>query len=137
MSEIGDAIDEVRDALADAAEEFMPDTCTITKRAFSEGGSSGDTMIPTATITNLPCTYKSLGSRSQIVVGGEARLASHRLRFPATSDTMAINSADRVTIAARGTHPEMVFHEPVLIDGSMAVFVEVAATLVQEGFDQA
>jgi hypothetical protein len=134
MSEVGSAIDEVRSELAGVAGEFMPDTCSITKNPTADGGASGDTLVPTTSTTNIPCSYKSLGLGSQDVVGGDAQLASHRLTLPTTQATVLIKPEDRITVKARGGYPALVFQRPVIVNDSLSVFVKVNATLAQQGY---
>jgi hypothetical protein len=77
-----------------------------------------------------------MGHSSQVVVGGEAYLASHRITLPVTEATLAIKPEDRIKVEARGLNPELIFQQPVIIEGSTTVFVNVAATLVQQGYRQ-
>ena len=133
MSEIGDAIDEVREELADSADEFMIGTCSIIKNTFVNGGSAGDTMAPTATVTGVPYKCKSAGHRSQTVVGGKSQTISHWLTFPYNDDTLAIKPEDRIEDEDDSA---LVFQEPVVVRDSTSVFIKVAATLVHQGYQQ-
>jgi hypothetical protein len=133
MSEIGDAIIEIGEELDGASPEFMPRTCSITKNVFAEGGSAGDTKAPSAGATGIPYKFKSAGKQSQIVVGGESQSISHWLTLPMNDDTLAISPDDMIQ---DDDNTSLKFQKPVIVPSAFDVFVKVAATVVQHGYQQ-
>jgi len=136
MAELGDAFEELKSELADAAEEFMSDTCSLIKPTFTDGGASGDTLTQATVASNVPCFYKPAGRNSPLVVGGQAYIASHQFTLPATTEVLAITPEYKLTVQARGSNPQMIFEQPVIVQNSFTALVKVAATLVQQGFRQ-
>lgn len=136
VSELGDAFEELKEELGGAAEEFMSDLCDLTKPTLTDGGGSGDTLTQSTAASNVPCFYKPSGRNSPLVVGGHAYIASHQFTLPATTEVLAITPEYRITVQARGSNPQMIFEQPVIVQNSFMALVKVAATLVQQGFRQ-
>lgn len=136
MSEIGDAINEIRDELGDASEEFMADTCDLWGPTFVDGGAAGDSETIGPIASNIPVGYKEGGPGGQIVVGGKAYTGSHRLKLPRTTATVAITPKHWIKVQPRGDTGELVFEQPVIIQKGVDALLTVAANLVQQGFQQ-
>lgn len=115
---------------------FGEDLCDLLGPTFVDGGATGDS-VTTATIAlNVPCMYESSGVGSQIVVGGEAYTASHRITMPNTAVTEAITPKYKIKVLARGNTAELIFEDPVIVQKSYKALLTVAANLVQQGFQQ-
>lgn len=113
------------------------DLCDLIAPVFADGGQSGDTITPTAGATGIKCIYHSRSSNSQLVVGGEAYLASHDLELERTSATVAITPKHKLKVRARGDKSILIFQKSIIVeDESFSPLVNVAATLVQQGFQQ-
>lgn len=136
MSEIGDAINEIREELADASEEFMADVCNLWGPTFVDGGSAGDSETTGPIASNIPCGYKEGGPGGQIVVGGQAYAGSHQLKLPRTTATIVITPKHQIKVQARGDTSELVFEQPVIIQKGVDPLLTVVANLVQQGFQQ-
>jgi hypothetical protein len=134
VSEVGDAINEVRTELA--TEYPFTDVCTLWGPTFIDGGSASDSETIAQVAANIPISYKGSGANSQVVIGGEAYAASHRLKMPRTSATMAITPKHLIKVQARGDTGELVFENPVVAQRDTDVLLTLAATLVQQGFSQ-
>jgi hypothetical protein len=133
MNELGEELLEIAEDLDDASPEFMPRTCSIIKGQFVEGGSAGDTMGPSPGPSGISYKFKSSGRQSQIVVGGESHSISHWLTLPMNEDTLAISPDDMIE---DDDIPTLKFQKPVIVPSAFDVFVKVAATVVQHGYQQ-
>lgn len=134
MSDVGDAIDDVRVEIADAAAEFLTDTCDLWGPTFVDGGSASDSQTIGSIASGIPVSYKGSAANSQIVIGGEAYAASHQLKMPRTVTTVAITPKHFIKVQPRGDTGELVFEKPVIVQKDTDVFLTIAATLVQQGF---
>lgn len=136
MSEVGDAINEIREELAIASEEFMADVCNLWGPTFVDGGATGDSVTTGLIASNIPVGYKEGGLGGQIVVGGKAYTGSHQLKLPRTTTTVAITPKHWIKVQARGDTSELVFEQPVIIQKGLDPLLTVVASLVQQGFQQ-
>lgn len=136
MSELGDAIVEVRNELAAEAEGFMPDLCDLIKETFVEGGATGDSKQPSAIATDIPCSFRSLGQNNQLVVGGVTYTATHEIEMPFTDETALITPEYRISLTPGNGDAVKIFQQPVIRDESMSALVVIAATEVRQGFQQ-
>lgn len=134
MSEVGTAIDEARAEIATAASEFMADVCNLWGPTFVDGGSASDSETIALIASNIPVEYKGSAGNSQVVIGGNAYVASHQLKMPYTATTATITPKHFIKVQARGDTPELVFEKPVIAHKGLDVLLNVAATLVQQGF---
>jgi hypothetical protein len=136
MSKVGDAVNKARTKVAAKSARIFPDTCDLWGPTFIDGGAVGDseTIAPIPLATNIPIGYKGSSANSQVVVGGEAYSASHRLKMPRTSTTLTITPKHLIKVQARGDTSELVFEKPVIVQKDTDVFLTLAATLVQQGF---
>lgn len=136
MSEVGDAINEARTELAIATSEFMEDLCDLIKPTFQDGGTAGDTLTTGVIASNVPVNYRGARPGSQVVVGGEAYIASHELDMPRTVQTLVITPEYKIKVLARGDTAVITFQKPVIVHRGSDVLLTVAAELVQQGFQQ-
>ncbi len=114
----------------------LMDRLSIWRKTLSDGGATGDTLTIASIASSIPVLVEPAGRGSQIVVGGQAYLASHRLLMIRDSSTLSIKPEDTLKVAARDGRPEQVFEQPAIIDESTDVLVTVAATFVRQGFRQ-
>ena len=112
----------------------LMDRLSIWRKTLSDGGATGDTLTTASIASGIPVLVEPAGRYSQVVVGGQAYLASHRLLMIRDSNTLTIKPEDILKVAARDGKPEEVFEQPVLIEESTDVLVTVAATFVRQGF---
>lgn len=129
-------IDKVRTKLAAKASKFMPDLCDLIKPTFQDGGATGDTLTTAVIASNVPIEYRGARPGTQVVVGGEAYVASHELDMPRTAQTLAITPEYKIKVLARGDTAAMTFQKPVIAHRGSDVLLTVAAQLVQQGFQQ-
>src|SRR5690349_16167720 len=130
MSRVGDAIDRARTRVASKSSKILTDTCSLWGPTFVDGGSAGDSETIASIASNIPIGYKGSRANSQIVIGGEAYVASHQLTLPRTMTTMLITPKHFLKVQARGDTPELVFEKPVIVHRDQDVFLTLAATLV-------
>jgi hypothetical protein len=113
------------------------DLCDVKGYPLQDGGTVGDTLGgPVALASNVPCFYESTGQNSNVVIGGTAYLASHRLQMERTSATGAIKPSDTITVYARNGNAVLIFEEPRLIKESFSPLVTIMATLTDQGHNQ-
>lgn len=130
MNDLATAIADVRSELAASADEIFPDLCDVVEIGKVDDGHSGHTTGETAIASNIPCKFDEVpASQGPIIGGGGSYQATHRIKFPATNETMAIKPSHILKIQANDNHEEMRFEMPVRARGSMAVFVTVTAKL--------
>lgn len=136
MSKVGEAIDKARVKVAAKTDKFLTDQCEIWGPTFVDGGASGDSETIALITANVPISYKGSSANSQVVIGGEAYVASHRLKMPRTVTTVAITPKHLIKVQARGDTAELIFEKPAIVQKDTDVLLTVAATLVQQGFSQ-
>lgn len=135
MSEIGDAIDEVRSELAADAADLSADVCTLIPPALVTQGS-GHTLGEGEHITGIPCTHEQVGGGGVTFHdGGSVVTKTHRLEMPFTSETVAINRQYKIMVEARGLNPQLIFEQPVIKTDSLSPLLQVFAVLT-EGYRQ-
>lgn len=134
MSELGDAINEVRTELASAASEFMFDLCDLIPDPSLVAQGAGHTLTDSAAVTSIPCTHKQLGGGGVRIDDGESVVTkTHKVTLPYTSDTVLIDRHYQIRIHARGFNPQVIFEQPVRQVDSASPFVSVLVTMT-EGF---
>jgi hypothetical protein len=136
MSRVGAAIDRARARVAAKASKILPDVCNLWGPTFVDGGSSGDSETIAVIASDIPVGYRGSRANSQIVIGGEAYVASHQLQMPLTAVTTQITPKYFIKVQPRGETQELVFEKPVIVHSANDIFLTVAATLVQQGFNQ-
>lgn len=130
MSQVGDALDEVREELAGAAEEFMPDLCNLLPTPTKVDQGAGHTLQAATPITDVPCSHEQLsGGGVQFTENGTTVTKTHRLKLPFTSDTVSITRHYKIQVHARGLNREMFFEQPIIKEGSMSPILNVYAVL--------
>lgn len=140
MNELAAGLEEARVELNLAAGEFLPDLCDLVQTTLEDDGHNGQTPKQTTVATSVPVRYTEVaGTGNETVIGSKTYVATHRLTFGASADTMAIDPDYFIRVHARGDKPEMMFDQPVRAKGSMAVFVNCLArftvTFVPTGAD--
>lgn len=135
MSKVGDAIDKAREKVANKAERFMADVCTLIPAALVEQGA-GHTLGEGTHVTGIPCTHEQVGGGGVTFHDGSSVVTkTHKLELPFTSDTVAINRQYRIMVEARGLNPQLVFEQPVIRTDSLSPLLQVFAVLT-EGYRQ-
>lgn len=128
MSEVGDAINEVRTEVGAAVSEFLPDLCELIEIGLGSDGHSGLRPTETSRATNVPCKYdEATGSPNKLESGHVGYESTHILTFGASNATMAITPKYVVKVLANGDRPITFFEQPVRMKGSMQVFVKYRA----------
>lgn len=135
MSDIGDAINEVRTDLATDAADFMADVCSLIPPALVAQGS-GHTLGEGAHVTNIPCNHEQIGGGGVTFHDGESVVTkTDRLELPYTSQTIAITRQHKIKVAARGVNTQLIFEQPVIRVDSLSPLLQVFAVLT-EGYRQ-
>jgi hypothetical protein len=132
VSDLGEAIDEIRAAYAEAMPDFMPDVCTVSV----PGGvtNAGDGTWGTGATSNtadVPCKYEPLNAFERAQAGRVAAFADHRLTLPAVwqGAALIVPPDATVTVAARGVNPQRVFTVTGPLYSSSDLTLAVAAKL--------
>lgn len=135
MSRVGDAIDKAREKVADKAEKFMPDLCTLIPSAMVAQGA-GHTLGEGTHITGIPCKHEQVSGGGVTFHDGESVVTkTHKLQMPFTSDTVLIDRRYKIKVAERGFNRELIFEQPVIKTDSMSPILHVFAVLT-EGYRQ-
>jgi hypothetical protein len=131
MSEVGDAINEVRaEVNADVASEVLPDLCDIIQIELVSDGHSGQTEGESPAATNVPVEIaEATPSNNTIVAGDVTYTGSHRLKFGWNATTTAINPKQLIKVHARGSEKLMVFEKPIREHGGNGPWLFVLVTL--------
>lgn len=137
MSEVGDAIEEVRTELAGSASEFMPDLCDLIPPSLQEQGA-GHTIGEGTVIFNIPCLHEHIGGGVSFHDGESVVTKTERLQLPFSSSTVAIKREYQIKVHARGLNPQMILEHPVIRTDSMSPLLQVLAefTPPDEGYRQ-
>lgn len=136
MSKVGDAINKARTKVTTKGSKIFTDTANLWGPTFVDGEASGDSETIAEIATGIPISYKGSSANAQVVIGGEAYVASHRLKMPRTVTTVAITPKHLIKVQSRGDTGELVFEKPAIVQKDTDVLLTVAATLVQQGFSQ-
>lgn len=129
MSDVGNAINQIRTALNAAASSFMADTCDIVLLTPGNDDYGGSTNTPTTVASNVPCDYEAL-SPFQTEIGGRLITGrTHKLTLPSNATTEAILPKHKIVVAARGNTSALTFNDPIVLPDSLGPFLEVAASL--------
>lgn len=107
--------------------------CDLWKREKVEGGAAGDSFAPTLKASDVHVIYEQLSQNAQMVVGGQAHLASHQLELAKSASTLAITPEYTIRIQPID---DPIFERPLRIENIDDATVKIAATLVQEGYRQ-
>ena len=104
------------------------DTCQVIQITEVSDGFGGSTQTETVLATEH-CYFQELTEEDaqQVVSGGVITVKSHRITLPATAITRAIVPDYKIKALARGDHPEVLFEEPSVMEGSFNPLVKVAA----------
>lgn len=128
MSEVGDAINEVRIEVAAADDEILADLCNLIEIGLGSDGHSGSRPTETVRASNVPCKYdEAVGSPNRLESGHVGYESTHVLTFGASADTMAITPKYIIKVLANGDRPITFFEQPIRMKGSMQVFMKYRA----------
>lgn len=113
---------------------FGADLCSLVTRSSTPDGFGGTSDAPTTIASDLRCFIEAFKSPMQVTVGG-AQLTSltHKVTIEATALSKAIRPDYEIVVAARNDKGELIFRQPVTLDGSYTPLVEVAAVLAEQG----
>lgn len=135
MSDVGDAIDEVRTDLAADAADFMADVCALIPPLLVTQGA-GHTLGEGTPVTGIPCNHEQIGGGGVTFHDGESVVTkTDRLELPYTSQTIAITRQHKIKVTARGVNTQLIFEQPVIKPDSLSPFLQVFAVLT-EGYRQ-
>lgn len=129
MSEVGDAITEVRSELDASASEFMADTCTIKLISPSSDDYGGSTDNETTVASDIPCDYKAISPQQLVLAGKSVVGRTHTITLPSNANTEAILPKHKIVVGARGNTPALTFNDPVVLPSSLSPFLTVAVSL--------
>lgn len=111
------------------------DRCDLIDSTFVDGGAGGDTTEPDTLASDQPCLHEELsGPSAQMVVGGEAITATHRIFMLWSASAQALTENGKITVTARDPFPEMIFEKPSLTRNSLLPLAEFKAVLVKRGY---
>lgn len=136
MNDLAEAIEEVRNELANEGNEILFDECDIYAPLFVDGGPLGDTVTlnPIPVARNVGITYKGLSKGKEINVGGESYIAFHALRMARTAINVLITPRHQLRVKPRGKTPQLIFEKPVIDEDSVSPLLELNAILVVQGY---
>jgi hypothetical protein len=126
MNEFAQAIEDARAEVAEAATEFLPDTCTVSSPGAASTDAYGATAQPPSTTPNVPCKYEAGGVSEGERGGALLATATHVLTLPAN---VAVEAEDTIVVDARGAAPQLTFQVTGRLDKSTDLLLKVAATL--------
>lgn len=136
MSDVGDAIDEVRVDLATDAADFMADVCSLIPPPALVAQGAGHTFGTEVPVTGIPCNHEQIGGGGITFHDGESVVTkTHKLELPFTSSTVAITRQYKIKVTARGLNPQLIFEQPVIDVDSLSPLLQVFAVLT-EGYRQ-
>jgi hypothetical protein len=133
MSEVGDAVNEVRTELATAASEFMSDLCDLGVSVKTDQGA-GHTIADSWIASDIPCSHEQIGGGGvQVNDNGTTVTKTDRIVMPYTSTTKLIDRQYKIRVHANGFNPQVIFEQPVQQLSATAPLLEVLA-VVTEGY---
>jgi hypothetical protein len=112
--------------------QAFPDLCSLrVPGTGTPDGFGGTTETETTVASGVRCLYEPLSKSMKTLGGAQITTQTHRITMEATTaTTRAIRDHYKIVIASRLV-PEMVFRNPVTLDGSFAPIVMVAAELIK------
>lgn len=133
---------EVWEELAEAYEEgfnakrevFGKDVCNLEKPVLTDGGAIGDSIAFSVVAEDIPCFYKALGHRADVVIGGTAYMQTHEITMPRTDETSVVTPEYKITVQARNGKSEKVFERPVIKEGSFSPLAVFTVSEVIQGY---
>jgi hypothetical protein len=129
---LASAIEGIQDKLATAFPKFGVNTCRLIVPSSTPDGYGGTTEILTTVASSVPVNYEARANPIQRQIGGGPMVTlGHDLTLPATAQTEVIRSHYMIIVDAVNDQPELTFRNPVTLDGSFSVFVELAAELAE------
>jgi len=135
MSEVGEAIDEARAAVAEAAADILPDLCTITIPGAAANSGDGTFSDTPTTIDYVPCKYEPLSAyERQINAAQIGGFADYKLTLPFVWEgtPLIVPANASVTVETRGDSPARTFTVSGALYSSMDVWLMVAVKKVEQ-----
>lgn len=126
MNEYAQAIEDARNEVAEAAAEFLPDTCTVSRPGAPSTDAYGATTETPSATANVPCKYEAASVSESSHGGALLATATHVVTLPATT---AVEAEDTIIVDARGAAPQLTFQVTGRLDKSTDLLLKVAATL--------
>src|SRR5688572_5045974 len=87
----------------------LVDLCDLSGPTFVDGGATGDSVTIGSIASNIASMYEAMGDNTQVTVGGDTFIVSHRVFLIRTAASEAITPEYRLRIHARAGKPEMIF----------------------------
>lgn len=112
------------------AESYLPDLATIHQVVEVDDGSGGFVPTPSVIETGVPILVEAIDDSEAIVAAAPRGAVTHKLYMRVTANTIAINPAQEIVVAARDGKAAMTFQQPKRLDESFEALVTVAAVLV-------
>lgn len=110
------------------------DRCELIGPTFVDGGSAGDSVTFGVIVSDIPCLREPAGQSDQIVVGGEAFLATDKLFMIKQAETEAITPKYKIRVYPEDGSAALVFEKPSRIDETLNPLVVFKTVLVKQGF---
>lgn len=134
MSDVGDAYNEARLAVSEAAGDIKPRTCSIQIPAAGSGDVYGEQAAgaPT-TISGVPVSFEGLSAYERASQSGTEATASHKLEVAYFHDgaVLTIPANAVVEVDSDGVNPAMTFRVTGPVGSSSGLWQQVSAVLVQ------
>lgn len=134
MDAVGDAYNEARLAISEAAADIKPRTCTVSVPASGAGDAYGEQEGGAATeIVGVPASFKALRAFERAAESGSLAGADHLLEVPYFSGGVRLQVPANATVVfdADSYNPAMTFRVTGQLESSSGLWQQIAATLVQ------
>lgn len=128
MNKVAAGIEKARERVAAKTEKFLPNTCKLITATSVPDGFGGSTETETEVETGINYKYEPLGPSQKTIGGGAITTQTHKLTMGHTETTRAISSHYKIVDE---DNADLVFENPVTLDGSFSVFLVVAAELAE------
>lgn len=131
VSDVGDAIDEIRAAYAEAMPDFMPDVCRVTVPGAPTASRGQSTSGASTETANVPCSYEGLSATERAIGGTSVGAATHVIELPVVWQGAYLNvtAESMIVVDARGVNPALTFSVTGALPTSTRLKQRVAATL--------
>jgi len=134
MGSLASMIDDLRAGFP--ADQLFTRTCSLIPPAtVVSDGFSGHKPADGTPITGIPCKVEFVSGGFQVNDGGAVVVKTHRITLPVTEGTVAITRHYKISVAASGLTPAMLFEHPVRQMSDMDVFLTIGASFA-EGYAQ-
>lgn len=110
------------------------DRCDLIGPSFVDGGSGGDSVTFGTVASDVPCLREPAGQGEQIVVGGEAFVATDRVFLIRQSETEAVTPQYKIKVYPADGSAALVFEKPVKINETLNPLVVFKTAIVKQGY---